>query len=109
MKKKNFTKKKPTKKSSKKKNKKKNKKLLKSTENAIKKKMAPTKKTKYVEVEDSEGNHKTEPEDLDDIVSGISSVEDGVNSANDLADDMSNGIKPSDDDLDSLATGKKAK
>jgi len=108
MKKKNSTKKKTTKKSSKYKNKKKNKKkkLLKSTENAIKKKMAPTKKTKYVE--DSEGNQKNVPDDLDGTLTDIS-VGDGVKSASDLVDGLSNGSELSDDDLDSLATGKKAK
>ena len=102
MKKKNSTKKKTTKKSSKKKKKKK--KLLKSTENAIKKKMAPTKKTKYVE--DSEGNHKTVPDDLAGTLNGIS-FGDGVKSASDLVDGTSNGSDLSDDDLDDLATGKK--
>jgi len=102
MKKKNSTKKKTTKKSSK--MKKKKKKLLKSTENAIKKKMAPTKKTKY-----SKGNHKTVPDDITGALSGVGSIDDSVTSANDLADDMSNGDAPSDDDLENLATGKNAK
>ena len=89
MKKKNSTKKKTNKKNSKKKKKK----LLKSTEKAIKKKMAPTKKIKYAE--DSVGD----PEDLNDLGLG-----DGAGSASNLADNDSGIIE---DDLSDSASGKK--
>ena len=102
MKKKNSTKKKPTKKPSNKKKKK----LLKSTEKATKKKTkyGPTKKTKHVA--DSEGDHESVHKDIADNLSVIGVGED-VSDANDLADDMTNGSKMSDDDLGNLASGKK--
>jgi hypothetical protein len=101
MKKKNSTKKKTIKKPSKKKKKK----LLKNTENAIHKKMAPTKKkNKYIE--SSEGNNKTVPKTLSGSVSNIDAG-DSYSSASDLTDDIANGSDMADNDLSDLNSEKK--
>ena len=83
----------------------KKKKIIKSTEKAVKKKMAPTKKTKYVEDSESDISTHADKADVDELP-GTDSLADAVSNANNLVDEAANGSKPTEGSGD-LASGKK--